>query len=198
MAMKQTAIAFATTGDDPKKGHRIRELVAVAKGDEERVLHLCFNVSGEGEGKAFADQFHELDQLVGEGWVVVHNAAMWKRFLRAELPFLKRANARRMTKNVFDVSSWARRRFPRQRKSLHAIAAKAGVVVESNLSGLRGDAERLRLIAEVADEPLLKSLLGGSPREANSPMPAARELARPSRTMRERVQFCWQVLIGRA
>ncbi|HXS54020.1 MAG TPA: hypothetical protein VN782_15905 [Usitatibacter sp.] len=190
--MRQVAIAFTTTGNDPKKGHCFREMVAVEQledGTCSRVVQLSFKTPDDPERKPFAEQFPELDALIGDATIVVHNAGIWKKFLRPELATVKDRKARRLLTQVFDVNAWAQRSFPKQRRSLEIIARKTNIKIEGQQSGLRLNAERLRLIAAVAmkqrTEPSIPSDHGVRPDT-------------PVRRLARRLRFCWLGLRGRA
>jgi hypothetical protein len=210
--MRQVAIAFTTTGNDPKKDHRFREMVAIEQLDDQsagRVLHLCFKTTPDGEGKTFAEQFKALDELVGNSVVIVHKGGVWKQFLRAELRLIEDKRARRLLKQVFDVTAWAHERFPRQRKSVEAIARKLNLTVSHEHNGLSLEADRLGLIGAVACQSEVEATESALPSpESNTARPhvaesfqqSPHELIRhplPKRSFQERLQFCWLVMTGR-
>ena len=115
--MKQFAVAFATTGNSPKDGHRFSEIVVV--GDENEATigeRSSFRLAGGNEVKdvvTFVVALEAMKSLVGESPIVVHDAGKWRRFLRAELRSIKRHGAANLMNNVVDVSAWAHQRFPR-------------------------------------------------------------------------------------
>ena len=148
--MRQVAIAFATTGPTPKRGHRISELVAVEKVDAEpvgKVLHLYFNAGDPASDKpSFAAQLDALDHFVADAPIVLHDPGVWRRFLRVELQGIKNKGARRLLTQVVDVSRWAHQRYPKHRKSVAALAKRLNIVASPDLSGLRLTAVQLALI----------------------------------------------------
>lgn len=142
--MKQVAIAYATTGPAPKDGHRFSELVLVEQGTDRR-LHV--KVEPEG-GNTFAAHFDKIDSFIGDASLVMLNGGRWRRFLRVELKAIKGRRARRLMREVIDVGDWAHQRFPRQRKSVTAIASRMGISGTKELTGLEREAELLALIAQ--------------------------------------------------
>src|SRR5512137_408133 len=119
--MRQVVIAFSTTGKDPKAGAQISELVATEHEDGHatgRTLHMSFAEDAAQDGTTFAQQFDTLDGFIMDARIVVFNATIWRKFMRAELRSIKKHGARRLLMQTFDVSHWARQRLPRQRKDL--------------------------------------------------------------------------------
>lgn len=149
--MRRVVISFATTGVSPKKGHRMSELVAIECKENEvkgRVLHLCFKVDGvQSANKSFAEQFHLLDEMIGSAKVVVLDRVIWRRFLRNEISGVKNRSARRLLKDAIDILTWARQKFPRQRKDVKSIARLLQIKVGERLGDVRQEAEVLFLIA---------------------------------------------------
>ena len=154
--MRQVAIAFTTTGPSPKEGHRISDLVAVEQTCGTRLgrtLHLIFRADdAQDEKPTLAMEFDELDELIADAPIVVHHAGLWRKFMRVELRDIKKRGARRLLKQVVDVTGWAHSRYPKQRKSLEAIARKCGIADPEGMTGLRLDAERIRLIAQLMSQ----------------------------------------------
>lgn len=148
--MRQVAIAFETSGPNPRLGHRFSELVAVEQGNDEemgRTLHLCFRTDEASIDKlTFATQFAALDEFVADAPIILHDTGLWRKFIRAELRSIKQKNARRLLNQTIDVSRWAHQRYPKHRKSVAAIATRLSIAVPSELKGLRHTAEQLRLI----------------------------------------------------
>lgn len=160
--MRQVVIAFATTGASPKKGHRMSELVAIEcqeNGVMGRVLHQHFKVDDtQSANKTFAEQFNLLDEMIGGANLIVHDRVVWGRFMRQEIGGKKNRSARRLLKDVTDIVTWARQKFPRQRKDVKSIARALQIKVERRLEGVRQEAEILFLIASRmrcnSDEPI--------------------------------------------
>ena len=155
--MKQFAVAFTTTGNSPKAGHKFSEIVVVGQEDG---LHngqrskFMLNVdSASDQQMTFPAALEAIKTLVGDAAVIVHDAGNWRRFLRAELKNIKRHGAGNLVNNVVEVRAWAHQRFPRQRKDVAAIARKAGIEVPANLTGLELEAELLCRIGNLMSEP---------------------------------------------
>lgn len=149
--MKQIAVAFATTGDSPKDGHRFCELVLVDQDGEQTRFELLGEPASNQQVK-FAEALTALKAMVGDAQLIVADAGKWRRFLRADLRSIKRHGANQLMNNVVGVSDWAHQRFPRQRKDVAAIARRAGIEIPENLTGLELEAELLRRIANVMNE----------------------------------------------
>ena len=148
--MRQFVVAFATTGNTPKDGHRFSEIVLVGQEDGRLNDQRAAFKLGEAAGQvAFPAALSAIKALVGDAQIVVHDAGKWRRFLRAELRTIKRHGATNLMSNVVDVGAWAHQRFPRQRRDVAAIARKAGVAVPAHISGLELEAELLRRIGNV-------------------------------------------------
>lgn len=141
--MKQVAIAFDTTGANPKEGHRFSELVARQIGNDKT---LRLNAGADG----LTDQLQRLLAFTDGAQVVVLDGARWRRFMRAELKAGADAKARGLMKDVFDVGAWAKERFPRQRKDVEAIGRQVGVRVDGEATGLEREAVVLAEIIQMA------------------------------------------------
>ncbi len=145
--MKQVAIAFDTTGANPKEGHRFSELVARQIGNDKT---LRLNAGADG----LKDQLQRLLAFTDGAQVVVLDGARWRRFMRAELKAGADAKARGLMKDVFDVGAWAKERFPRQRKDVEAIGRQVGVRVDGDATGLEREVMVLAAIVSTqADAP---------------------------------------------
>jgi hypothetical protein len=155
--MKQFAVAFSTTGNSPKAGHRFSEILLV--GQENGVLNglnAKFKLNdhpASSEQVTFPEALASMKTLVGDATLIVHNAGSWKRFLRVELRHIKRHGAGHLLNNIVDVSAWAHQRYPRQRKDVVAIARRAGIEIPDSLTGLELQAELLRRIANLMSGP---------------------------------------------
>jgi len=149
--MKQIAVAFSTTGDSPKDGHRFCELVLVDQDGEQTRFELLGEPASNQQVK-FAEALTAIKAMVGDAQLIVHESTRWRRFLRAEIRSIKRHGANQLMNNVVGVSDWAHQRFPRQRKDVAAIARRAGIEIPENLMGLELEAELLRRIANVMNE----------------------------------------------
>ena len=153
----QFAVAFNTTGNSPKDGHRFSEIVLL--GQEDGVLNgqrARFKLSVDPESKqqvTFPVALAAMKNLIGDAQVIVHNAGNWRRFLRLELKSIKRHGANHLMNNVVEVNAWAHQRFPRQRKDVVAIARRAGIEIPADLAGLDLEAELLRRIANLMSAP---------------------------------------------
>lgn len=158
--MKQFAVAFETTGNSPKDGHRFSEIVVV--GDEngaavgERSSFRLVDSDKVKDVVKFEVALETMKSLIGDSPIVVLDAGKWRRFLRAELRSIKRHGAANLMNNVVDVSAWAHQRFPRQRKDVAAIARRAGVEIPDNMSGVALEAELLRQIGRlISGQPVV-------------------------------------------
>ena len=155
--MVQFAVAYTTTGNSPKDGHRFSEIVLV--GQENGVPNgqrARFKLSDKPTSKqevAFPEALAAMKTLVGEGKLIVHDAGNWRRFLRAELRSIKRHGAGNLMNNVVEVRAWAHQRFPKQRKDVVAIARKAGIEISAELTGLELEAELLHRIGNLMAAP---------------------------------------------
>ena len=196
--MKQVAVAFATSGLSPKQGHRISELVAIEQDDGNstgRYLHLQFRIGDAQTAKpTFAEAFNRLDELIGDSPIIVHHAGHWRKFIRGELRSVKKRGAKRLLTQTVDVSGWAHSRFPKQRKSLAAIAQRVGVVVPTELSGLNLEVEQLRLIANAMKPPDAKPQAPATTEATPMIKPTSSEPT-PTR-LSERVRLFWRSLVG--
>lgn len=150
--MQQFAVAFATTGNSPKAGHRFSEIVLLGQENGvpngQRAIFTFGDAVGEG-AVTFPAALTAMKVLVGDAQLIVHDPGRWRRFLRPELRVIKRHRAGHLMNNLLDVSAWAHQRFPRARKDVAAIARKAGVEVPKGLTGLELEAELLLRIANV-------------------------------------------------
>lgn len=189
--MKQFAVAFTTTGNSPKDGHRFSEIVLL--GQENGTLNgqiASFKLAAEptaNGGMAFPAALAEIKVLVGDAELIVHNAGSWRRFLRVELKHIKRHGAADLLNKVIEVNGWAHQRFPRQRKDVASIARQAGIEIPTELAGLELEAELLRRIANVMAPP------------ASSPTAELKEQLDthlPERNWVERIGNFWRSLRG--
>ena len=198
--MKRFAVAFTTTGNSPKDGHRFSEIVVV--GDENGVAYgeaVSFKLVGD-EAKdsvEFATALDAMKSLVGDSAIVVLDAGKWRRFLRAELRTIKRHGAAYLMNNVVDVSTWAHQRYPRQRKDVTAIARRAGVEIPVGLGGLVLEAELLRRIGNLISE----AKISGDQSESGGAMPPSVEIgqAKAQRVINwvERIGCFLRTLMGK-
>ena len=154
--MKQIAVAFSTTGDSPKEGHRFSEIVLVGQDGEQTRFELLGEPALTQQVK-FAEALKVMKTLTDDAQLVVLDVGKWRRFLRAELRSIKRHGANQLMNNVVGVSDWAHQRFPRQRKDVVAIARRAGIEIPENITGLELEAELLRRIASVMNEAVAAS-----------------------------------------
>lgn len=200
--MRQVVIAFATTGMTPKDGARISELAAleiVGGQPTARTLAMTFKTDAGRDGITFAEQFDALDVFIGDVPVVVFNATIWRRFLRAELRHIRKRGARRLLTQFIDLSQQARQRFPKQRKDLAALARKLGVNVNSDEVGIARDAALLAGIAAKIASPYNPVI--SKPRasiEVSPSQPIVDAASVMPRSFGKRLALCWRVLIGQA
>lgn len=155
--MKQFAVAFTTTGNSPKEGHRFREIVLVGQEggipNSECARFKLDAASESNQQMTFPVALAAIKTLVGDAALIVHDAGSWRRFLRAELKSIKRHGANHLVTNVVEIRSWAHQRYPRQRKDVTAVAKRAGIEIPEGLSGLDLEAELLRRIANLMSVP---------------------------------------------
>lgn len=153
----QFAVAFTTTGNSPKAGHRFNEIILL--GQENGMLNgqrASFKFNAEPVSKqhvTFPVALAAMKAMIGDSEMIVHNAGNWRRFMRVELRSIKRHEASHLMNNVIDVHAWAHQRFPRQRNNVVAIAKKSGIKIPADLTGLDLEAELLRLIANLMSTP---------------------------------------------
>ena len=155
--MMQFAVAFTTTGNSPKEGHRFNEIILIGQENGElNGQHARFKLTADPSSKyeaTFPVALTAMKALIGNSEVIVHNAGNWRRFLRVELRSIKRHGASHLMKNVIDVHAWAHQRFPRQRKDVVEIAKKTGIEIPTGLTGLDLEVELLRQIANLMSTP---------------------------------------------
>jgi hypothetical protein len=155
--MIQFAVAFSTTGNSPKAGHRFSEFVLI--GQEDGVPNgqrAWFKLNEDTALKyllPFDEALERMKDMIGDGEVIVHNAGKWRRFMRVERKSIKRHGASHLMKNVIDVHAWAHQRYPRQRNDVVAIAKRAGIEIPAELTGLDLEAELLRRVANLMSTP---------------------------------------------
>lgn len=149
----QFAVAFTTTGNSPKSGHRFNEIVVIGQEDgvpNGQRAKFRLNVDPASKhGLAFTEALARMKALIGDAELIVHNAGNWRRFLRVELKNIKRHGASHLMNNVIEVHAWAHQRFPRQRKDVVEIAKRSGIEIPADLAGLDLEAELLRRIANL-------------------------------------------------
>ncbi len=155
--MTQFAIAFTTTGNSPRAGHRFSEIVLVGLEDGlPNGQRAKFNLNVDAESKSqvkFAVVLEAMTAMIGDATLIVHDAGNWRRFLRAELKSIRRHGAGLLVNNIVDVSAWAHQRYPRQRKDLSAIVRRIGIELPANLTGLDLEAELLCWIVKLMSMP---------------------------------------------
>ena len=199
--MKRFAVAFATTGNSPKDGHRFSEIVVVS--DENGVAYgdaVSLKLVGD-EAKdsvEFATALDAMKSLVGDSAIVVHDAGKWRRFLRAELRTIKRHGATNLMNNVVDVSTWAHQRYPRQRKDVAAIARRAGVEIPDGLVGMALEVELLRRIGGLISEAKISGDQSESGGVMNQSVEIGQVKAQRVINWVERVGCFWRTLMGKA
>lgn len=207
--MKQVAVAFSTSGPSPKAGHCISELLAAELSDSIPTgsrLHHTYRCVDQVEGKTFAEQFEELDKFIGEAHVIVHQGNVWRKFMRIELRPIKSKTARRLLRDIVDVSAWAHTRFPKQRKDLASLAKKVGYVPDAGEVGLRLDSQLLVGIASKMNPvPVEHTSTQTKPTvepatltTASAPAHGKENLPAVPRSFGERLRMCWSVLVGQA
>ncbi len=199
--MRRFAVAFTTTGNSPKNGHRFSEIVVV--GDENGVASgegLSFRLPGGDETKdavIFEVALEAMKSLVGESSIMVHDVGKWRRFLRAELKTIKRHGAANLMNNVVDVSAWAHQRYPRQRKDVTAIAQRAGIAIPNDVNGLALEAELLRRIGNLISEQVDATLRIGPVTNYNTSSDICGVQIPTGINWVERIGCFWRVLIGK-
>jgi hypothetical protein len=200
-SMRQVAIAFTTTGDKPKEGHRLRELLAVEISDWAPTggrLHQTFARANEFDGRSFADQFDELDVFIGAAQIVVHDGGKWRRFLRIELLPLKSKGARRMLHDIADVTRWAHQRFPKQRKDLVSLGRRMGLVVSADAAGVARDSELLiGIIGQMGASKPDAGSQRGTAHETPTAAVGSASLKLGRQTFTARLVTCWKILTER-
>jgi len=200
--MMQFAVAFTTTGNSPKAGHRFNEIILL--GQENGVLNaqrasFKFNANTESKQQVtFPEALARMKAIIGESEVIVHNAGNWRRFLRVELRSIKRHGAGHLMNNVTDVHAWAHQRFPRQRNNVVALAKKSGIEIPADLTGLDLEVELLRRIANLMSTPTKISPAVTEPKPL-SLMPVVQAIPQAAQhSWTERVGSFWRNLGRRA
>ena len=195
--MKQVVIAFETTGNNPKEGHRFSVIYAIEQvnGWPEDRLAIRFKTAETPNEKTFAEQFDELDEFIGGSPIVVRHAGQWRKFLRPELANIKKRGANRLLKQTQCISEWAHQRFPKQRKDLKSIARRLQLDVSPGLHGPDLEGEQMRLIATKM-QPV--AVVAGLPTATSPKISASIESERTTLGFRERISLCWKVLTGKA
>jgi len=168
--MREIVLDTETTGFEPSEGHRLVEIGCVELFNHMptgRTYHQYINPERTMPAEAFAvhglgddflrpqPKFAEVAQafvdFVSGARLVIHNAAFDMRFLNAELEW---AGHPRLTCEVVDTLTIARRKFPGSPASLDALCRRFGIDNSSRtLHGALLDSE---ILAEVYLE-----LLGG-------------------------------------
>jgi hypothetical protein len=204
--MTFVAIAFRTTGSTPSKGHFIDELLAVRadmQGHEVNRLHLHLgNGTVASDGPTLAASFAALNDFIGADPVVTHDGDDWKRFLRQGLKDQPAEQVKRLLALTVDVTEWAQRNYPRQRKDLVSLTKRLSVSVAPDKIGLERDALMLVKIAP--------SMLKVSAVQAPAPVVPVHEVKqaeietiltvtpRPRLPFGKRLVLAWGVLLGDA
>jgi len=200
--MMQFAVAFTTTGNSPKAGHRFNEIILL--GQENGVLNgqrasFKFNADPSSKhGVAFPEALARMKAMIGDAKVIVHHAGNWRRFMRVELRSIKRHEASHLMNNVIDVHAWAHQRFPRQRNNVVALAKKSGIEIPAELTGLDLEVELLRRIANLMSVPtkIIPAEAGVLP---VSPVPVVQAIPQAAQhSWVARVGYFWRNLGRRA
>jgi DNA polymerase-3 subunit epsilon len=142
--MREIVLDTETTGTDPAAGDRIIEVGCVELvnqfptgrtfhayvNPQRAVSHGAFNVHGLSEAflaekPVFAAIADELLEFVGDGRLVIHNAAFDIAFLNAE--FSRTGHPPLNMMRVIDTLTLARRRHPGAPNNLDALCARYGI-----------------------------------------------------------------------
>ncbi len=200
--MTEFAVAFTTTGNSPKAGHRFNEIILI--GQENGVRNGQFAVfklnvdSASNQGMPFPEALARMKGMIGDAKVIVHHAGIWRRFLRVELRSIKRHGASHLMRNVIDVHAWAHQRFPRQRNNVVALAKKSGIEIPAELTGLDLEVELLRQIANLMHVPAKTIPVVAEPKPV-SLVPEVQAIPQASqRSWTEQVGKFWRNLGRRA
>lgn len=146
MRKRQVILDTETTGLDPKQGHRVIEIGCVEVIDRCRApgrFHAYINPERDVPIEAFnvhkissaflrdKPTFAQIAQsfldFVGDSELIIHNAPFDLGFLNHELELL---NYARLSNQVIDTLSLARRKFPRSPASLNALCKRFGINVK--------------------------------------------------------------------
>lgn len=142
--MREVVLDTETTGLEPEAGHRLVEIGAVELANHVptgRTFHEYINpdrlvpkeafdihglsdefLSGKPKFADIADSFLE---FLGEGKLVIHNAAFDMKFINAELGWAGRPQL--PTSSVIDTLAVARKKFPGSPASLDALCRRFGI-----------------------------------------------------------------------
>jgi DNA polymerase-3 subunit epsilon len=142
--MREIVLDTETTGTDPAAGDRVIEIGCVELvnqfptgktfhkyvNPQRSISQGAFNVHGLSEAfladkPVFSAVVEELLEFVGDGRLVIHNAAFDIAFLNAE--FARTGHAPLDMMRVVDTLSLARRRHPGAPNSLDALCARYGI-----------------------------------------------------------------------
>src|ERR1700674_1571218 len=164
--MRQIVLDTATTGLDPKQGHRIIEVAGVEfvnRRPTGRHIHFYLNPEREIDSGAtdvhgltwemlrdkakFADVVNEfLEFARGAEWII-HNAPFDIAFLDEELKRINLPSVADTAADVIDTLALAREHFPGKKNNLDALCERFGVAnAHRTLHGAMLDAQ---LLAEV-------------------------------------------------
>lgn len=227
--MKYVLVALETSGEAPSKGARVTEVAAqeVISGAAGRLVHLRISDDSTNVSSVkFETAMSVLNDLIGEGVIVVHDSGQLMRFVRAECRRAGISNPWRRGHQLIDTWAIAKERFPRQRHDLASLTRKAGhpaagkaESLAEKLTNLLQVAKWLAVISNIGDPKVIQAVVakdvGESPSsspsstmgEATAPVPEAAvavELSTmapdstPRRSLLERLALCWQVLVGQA
>ncbi len=142
--MREVVLDTETTGLDPQAGHRLVEVGAVELSNHVptgRTYHQYINpdrsmpkdafkihgLSDEflSDKPKFADVADDFLEFLGEGKLVIHNAAFDLGFINAELGWIGRPQ---LSENqVIDTVAVARNKFPGSPASLDALSRRFGI-----------------------------------------------------------------------
>ena len=195
--MREIVLDTETTGLEPAEGHRVVEIGAVELYNHlptGRTYHQYINPERPMPTEAFeihglGDDFlrdkppfkaigRDFLAFVGDGQLVIHNAAFDMKFLNAELDWagLPKIEMSRAT----DTLAMARRRFPGAPSSLDALCRRFGVDNSAR------DKHGALLDSEILAEVYLELIGGRQPDFGLSTEPSARPENGPARPGRVR------------
>lgn len=197
--MPTVAIAFETRGDAPSKGAFIAELLAIRtdpQGNEMARLHFVLHDESNPKKVTLEASMDALEGFVGSCPVVIHDGYNWKRFIRQELKGHPAERVKEFLALTVDVSDWAKRTYPKQRRDLNSLVKRLGLKIDSESTGL----ERAAISTAMLVPWVMQNQPAISPRIA-IPLPsksASRRVRIDGKPLpfKTRLRMAWQILRG--
>ncbi len=148
--MREVVLDTETTGLDPEAGHRVVEIGAIELSNhiptgrsyhqyinpDRAVPKEAYQVHGLDEAfladkPRFADVVDDFIEFLGDGNLVIHNAAFDMKFINSELRWMERAQL--SNGRVIDTIPIARKKFPGSPLSLDALCRRFGIDISARV-----------------------------------------------------------------